>query len=56
MFRIDYIAPAERHIGEEGGVFGGRQQVYAVAKARNSRRYGREPRNWRPGAAVRFNW
>ena len=52
---IQYVAPVERHNGDDVAILARRQQVYAEAKARNPRRWSREPRDWRPVGAVHLN-
>ena len=43
---LKFVTPAQRHSGQAEVIMAKREQVYAVAKSRNPRRWSGETRNW----------
>jgi transposase InsO family protein len=52
---IRYVAPAQRHAGQDGPVLAARHAVYQDARQRNPRRWTGQTRNWIPIGAVALN-
>lgn len=52
---LRYVAPAQRHRGEDQSLLPARHSLYQEAKHRNPRRWSRHTRNWTPIGAVTLN-
>ncbi len=52
---IRYVTPDDRHAGRDVAILAARHAVYRAAKARNSRRWSRDTRNWTPVGEVALN-
>jgi putative transposase len=52
---IRYVAPAQRHVGQDGGVLSARHVLYQAARASNPRRWSGPTRNWTPIGSVTLN-
>jgi transposase InsO family protein len=52
---IGYVAPAERHAGNDIAILAARRAVYARAKRRHPERWSRGPRPWSRPLAVTLN-
>jgi putative transposase len=52
---IQYVSPAQRHVGEDHAILGARHAVYLAARHRNPARWSGETRNWSPVGPVTLN-
>ena len=52
---INYVSPAQRHAGADGGILQARHALYQQAKERNPQRWSRHTRNWDPISTVTLN-
>ena len=52
---IGYVAPAQRHDGEDRDILDVRHALYTQARERNPRRWSGKTRNWAPVGAVTLN-
>jgi hypothetical protein len=52
---IRYVAPAQRHAGQDGPMLAARHGVYEDARQRNPRRWSKQTRNWTPAGVVTLN-
>jgi transposase InsO family protein len=52
---IRYIAPAQRHAGQDGPMLAARHALYRRAREGNPRRWSGRTRNWTPIGAVTLN-
>lgn len=52
---IGYVAPAERHDGNDVAILAARRTVYANARRRHPERWSREPRAWSRPVIVTLN-
>lgn len=52
---IRYVAPAQRHAGDDHRILAARHVLYVEARAQNPRRWTRHTRNWTPIGAVTLN-
>ncbi len=52
---IKFVAPGQRHRGEDPVLLQGRVKVYEAAKARNPNRWSGKTRNWDPVGPVSLN-
>lgn len=52
---IRFVAPAQRHVGEDHAILTRRHALYQAARARHPRRWSRATRNWQPIGAVTLN-
>lgn len=52
---LRYVAPAQRHRGEDRALLSRRDALYREAKRRNPRRWTRHTRNWTPIGPVALN-
>jgi len=52
---IRYVAPAQRHAGDDHAILAERHALYQAARERHPRRWTRTTRNWTPIGAVTLN-
>jgi putative transposase len=52
---ISFVAPAQRHTGEDVELLAKRHQLYQQARAANPNRWSGQTRNWRRAAVVHLN-
>lgn len=52
---IRYVAPAQRHVGQDRDVLSARHALYQAARASNPRRWSGPTRNWTPIGSVTLN-
>jgi putative transposase len=52
---IQFVTPAQRHVGLDTPILAYRKAVYEAAKARNPERWSRETRHWEPVHEVYLN-
>ena len=52
---LRYVAPAQRHAGQDHAILAQRHQLYLLARERNPQRWSRNTRNWTPIGAVTLN-
>jgi putative transposase len=52
---IRYVAPAQRHVGQDRGVLSARHALYQATRASNPRRWTGPTRNWTPVGSVTLN-
>jgi hypothetical protein len=52
---IKYVAPAQRHAGQDRSLLTARHELYQQARRSNPRRWTRQTRDWTPIAAVTLN-
>lgn len=52
---IRYVAPAQRHAGDDHAILAERHALYQVARERHPRRWTTTTRNWTPIGAVTLN-
>jgi len=52
---IQYVTPAQRHLGEDNAILAARDAVYQIARAKNPLRWSGQTRNWTPVGAVTLN-
>jgi transposase InsO family protein len=52
---LKFVAPAQRHRGEDGAILKQRHALYTAAKAKNPERWSGQSRNWAPEKIVYLN-
>lgn len=52
---IGYVAPADRHAGDDIAILAARRDTYARAQARHPERWSQHPRAWKRPATVTLN-
>jgi putative transposase len=53
--RIQYVTPAQRHLGQDNVILAARDAVYRIARAKKPLRWSGQTRNWTPISAVTLN-